>query len=224
MGSRSRVVVASPDTAESERLAEWLSEGHEPIPTRLLAGAVEHVQLGQAQAVVADARFAFDDALFSMCRGRGATPLVVIGDPDPAAETTAERHGAFYVTRPLDRDMLLCAVAMALIDGRPARRSPRKPVGRLHALAEGHPCSLIDASTEGMRLEIPRGPRSAPPPFFTVRIPVVGLTLVVQRVWLGAPPQQAVAAVSWCGGELGENAASEVDKWRRFVDQVPARV
>lgn len=220
MGLRPRVVVACPDRVESELLMEWLFAGHDPLPTRQLQGAIHQVQARQAHLVVADARFAFDDVFLSICRGGGApTPLVIIGDPSPAAEAAAQRHGAFYVVRPVNRDLLLCSVGMALVDARPVRRSPRIAVGRFDAMADGIPVSLLDVANEGLRLELSRGRRSALPPFFTVRVPLVGLSLVVQRVWVSAAQQPA--AHTWCGGALAENAARQVQKWRNFVQMVP---
>jgi hypothetical protein len=221
MGTRPHIVVASPDRVESEILIEWLSDEHDAFLTRLLQGAVHQMQSRQPHLVVADARFAFDDAFLSVCRGGSfATPLVVVGDPSRASEAAAQRHGAFYVTRPIDRDMLMCSVAMALADGRPLRRSPRKAVARFEAMADGVPMSLLDVSNEGMRLEMSRGRRSPLPPFFTVRVPLVGTSLVVQRVWVGAAVLPAVAH-TWFGGSLAENAARDVQKWRNFVDLVP---
>ena len=221
MGQRPRVVVACPDLLESELLVEWLSDGHDPFPTRLLQGAVHQVQSRQAHLVVADARFAFDDGLLSICRGGSApTPLVVVGDASAAREAAAERHGAFYVVRPVSRELLMCSVAMALVDARPVRRSPRIAVPRLEATADGIAASLLDVANEGLRIEISRGRRSALPPFFTLRVPMVGLSLVVQRIWMSAAADQA-AAHTWCGGALADNAAGQVQKWRAFVGMVP---
>lgn len=221
MGPRPRVVVACLDLVESELLTEWLSDGHDPFPTRLLQGAVHQVQTRQPHLVVADSRLAFDPAFLSTCRGSGApTPMVVVGDPSPAMEAAAQRHGAFYVVRPVDRDLLLCIVAMALADGRPLRRSPRIAVARLEGMADGIAVSLVDVANEGVRLELPRAGRPALPPFFTLRVPLVGLSLVVQRIWVSASGAQS-AAHTWCGGALAENAARQVQKWRNFVGMVP---
>lgn len=221
MGPKPRVVVACPDRVESELLIEWLSEGHDLFPTRLLQGAVHQVQTRQAHLVVADACVAFDDAFLSICRGGGApTPLVVVGDPSSAGEAAAQRHGAFYIVRPIDRDLLLCTVAMALVDPRPVRRSPRIAVARFDAVANGIPVCLLDVANEGLRFEVSRGQRAALPPFFTVRIPLIGLSLAVQRIWVSAPGQQS-AAHTWCGGALADNEARQVQKWRNFVGMVP---
>lgn len=220
MGPRPRVVIASPDRSESEVLTEWLAEGHEPLPVRVLAGAVHQVKSRQADLVVADSRFAFDEKFLAACRRESRTPLVVVGDPDRSAEVTAERNGAFYVERPIDRDMLMCGVAMALVDGRPLRNSWRKPV-HFEAVAEGIPVRVIDVSNGGLRLEIPRTGRMALPPYFTVRIPLVALTVRVQRVWLSAPPNQPSAPSLWCGCALAENAERIERNWEKFVDLIP---
>ena len=221
MPPRPRVVVASPDRVESELLSEWLSEEHEPLPVRVLQGAIHQVQSRQAHVMVADARFAFDDKFLAVCRGGGApTPLIIVGDPGAAAESAAQRHGAFFVARPVDRAMLMCSVAMAMADARPVRRSPRINVARFEAMADGIPVALLDVANEGLRLEIPRGPRTALPPFFTVRVPLVGVSVAVQRIWVRAPGQQ-VAAHSWCGGALADNAARQEQKWRTFVSMIP---
>ncbi len=221
MGIRPRVVVASPDRMESERLCEWLSEEHEPVPTRRLQGAIQQVQARQAHLVVADACFAFDPGFLSVCRGGGApTPLVVVGDPSPARDAAAQRHGAFYVVRPIERDLLLCSVAMGLVDARPVRRSPRFPVARFAATADGIPVSLLDVANEGLRLEIPHGQRAVLPPFFTVRVPMIGVSIGVQRIWMSAPKSQTTAH-AWCGSALADNATSQVQKWRNFVQIIP---
>lgn len=220
MGPRPRIVVACPDRAETELLIEWLSVEHDAYPTRLLDAALHQLQTRQPHLVVADARVAFDAAFLSLCRGGGAsTPLVVVGDPSSAAEAAAQRHAAYYVVRPLDRDLLLCNVAMALADARPLRRSPRIAVAGFEAMADGIPVSLLDVANEGVRLEI-LGRRSVLPPFFTLRVPLIGLSLVVQRIWVSAPGPQS-AAHSWCGGALAENAARQVQKWHNFVGMVP---
>lgn len=221
MGPRPRVVVACPDLVESEVISEWLSEEHEPVPARLLPSALHQVQTRQAHLVVADARIAFDDTFLSTCRGGGApTPLVVIGDSNPSAEAAAQRRGAFYVVRPVDREMLLCSVGMALVDARPVRRSPRITVGRLEATADGIPVALLDVANEGVRLEIPRGERSTLPPFFTVRVPMIGVSIAVQRIWVSTPGHLS-SAQTWCGGALVGNPAHREQKWRKFVEMVP---
>lgn len=93
-------------------------------------------------------------------------------------------------------------------------------MARFEAVADGIPVALLDVANEGMRLEIARGRRAALPPFFNLRVPLIGLSLVVQRVWVKAPGAQA-AAHTWCGGALAENAARHEQKWRSFVEMIP---
>lgn len=66
-------------------------------------------------------------------------------------------------------------------------------MARFEAVADGIPVALLDVANEGMRLEIARGRRAALPPFFNLRVPLIGLSLVVQRVWVKAPGAQAAA-------------------------------
>jgi hypothetical protein len=224
MGGLPRVVLISADPVESRLLSEWLAQDHDAVPALALEAGLHHAQTRPPNLVVADARFAFDEALLSICRAGAGAPLVVIGDPDRAAEALAERRKAFYVRRPIDREMLLCSVAMALADGPPVRRSPRKAVARFEAQVQGTAAALIDVSDEGLRLEVPPGRQSVLTPYFTMRVPDFGLTVVVQRIWLAAPRHLPSPAHTWCGAALAGNAASEERKWRKFVDLLPRSV
>jgi hypothetical protein len=121
----------------------------------------------------------------------------------------------------VDRELLMCMLGMALLDDRPMRRSERKVVPRFEAYVEGAPASLLDVSREGMRLEMQPGRRRALPPVFRVRLPLIGIGLTVQRVWLSAAPGWAVMGSTWCGGTLYDNAMRVEQRWRHFVDVVP---
>ena len=218
MSVRPRVVVASPDRAEVALLADWLhAEGLEPVPVRSLPGAIEEVQSRSFDVLIADARFAFEGQLHALARTHNArAPLVVIGGTD-----RVDRAGTFRIGRPVDQTLFLCHVAMAIVEGRPARRSVRKRISHFDGLVEGTEVFVIDVSNDGMRLEIPRR-RLAPPPQFTIRIPLVGIALPVRRVWMsGSSPESA--DVSWCGVELVTAPARAIQNWRAFVDAIPAR-
>ncbi|HEX6973274.1 MAG TPA: hypothetical protein VF147_02670, partial [Vicinamibacterales bacterium] len=138
-----------------------------------------------------------------------------------AVEAAAQRNGAYFVSRPIDRDLLMCSVAMAMSEARPIRRSPRITVARFEAVADGIPVALLDVANEGLRLEIPRGQRTNLPPYFTVRVPLVGVAVAVQRIWVRAPGASPAAAHSWCGGALADNVARQEQKWRNFVSMIP---
>ena len=127
----------------------------------------------------------------------------------------------FHVGRPLDHTLFLCHVAMAIVEGRPPRRSVRKRIAPLDALVDGSEVYLIDVSNEGMRFELPRG-RMARPPQFTLRVPMLGVALTVRRAWMSSAPSET-AAISWCGVELFQPPPRAAQNWRTFVDALPAR-
>ena len=218
MSARPRVVVASPDRAEVALLADWLNaEGLEPVPVRSLPGAIEEVQSRSFDVLIADARFAFEGQLHSVARAHNArAPLVVLGGNEKI-----ERAGTFRVGRPVDQTLFLCHVAMAIVEGRPARRSVRKRISPFDGLVEGTDVFVIDVSNDGMRIEVPRT-RIAPPPQFTIRIPLVGIALPVRRVWMSAAPAES-SGLSWCGAELANPPSRAIQNWRAFVDAIPAR-
>ena len=107
---------------------------------------------------------------------------------------------------------------MALMEDRPVRRSPRKMVQRFDALVNGEPAAIVDVSAEGFRLELPRT-RRLPPPFFGVRIPLVGVAIIASRRWAMSPSKDA--ARIWCGAALSSNPSGAEEVWRSFVDTVP---
>ena len=225
MASRPRVVVASPHVAECAVLAEWLAaEGFEPFRATSVERASEEVTARAPDVLVIDHLFAFraGAALMTLARARSArTALIVIGEPDAAREAQAASRGAMYLTRPLDRTSLICLVSMALIDGRPERRSARKRVNRFEAIVEGVPSHIVDISNEGLRLEVPRGRKSAPPPpLFNVTVPMLGVALLVRRMWTCNVPEAGLAAV-WYGGELQNNSRRAELAWLRLVDTIP---
>jgi CheY-like chemotaxis protein len=218
MSVRPRVLIASPDPTELAQLSDWLTaEGIEPVPIRTLGAAIDEAESRPFDVLVADARFAFEGRLQAVARTRNPrAPLVVIGGADAAL---LDRLGAYHVERPVDRVLLLCIVTMAILEGRPARRSPRKRIPRFDAVVDGAPGFVIDVSNEGLRCEYPR--TFAPSPQFGIRIPLVGIALTVRRVWVAAPGNER-AAGAWCGVELFEPRRRAEENWRAFVSTVPS--
>jgi hypothetical protein len=109
---------------------------------------------------------------------------------------------------------------MAIMESRPARRSERKQA-RLSAVVQGVPSQIVDLSKEGMRLEIPRSLRAAPPPpVFDVKVPMLGVALNVRRLWIASPPE-AVREAIWYGGELSNNSKRVELAWLTLVDALP---
>lgn len=226
MAACSRIVIATPHAAEREMLAAWLSsEGFEPVRAATAPAAIEALCARPFDAFVSDYDFAFSTEVHAAARGKARnpqTPIVVIGEADRAAQTRTESRGASYLERPVDRTALVCILSMALTDERPVRRSPRRPV-RFDAAADGTPCHLLDVSNEGLRLELPRTRRSLLP-YFNVRVPIIGTTMIVQRVWIAAVRVAGTASDAICCGAALVNNNSRTERaWRQFVDAIPAR-
>ena len=176
----------------------------------------------QARAIhllIADATWAVGTALQSVTRSRGQlVPTILIGE---AIERRAAAVSAqtMYMTRPIEKAVLSCFVSMALMDDRPVRRSPRKQVQRFEALVNGMRSGIVNVSAEGLRLEVPRDRRATLPPYFAVRVPLVGVAIIAKRMWTLSPSKQAPTI--WCGAALSHNRASSEERWRAFVDSVP---
>jgi hypothetical protein len=219
MIARPRIVVVSPDPTELAQLADWLTaEGIEPVPIRTLGAGIEEVESRPFDVLVTDARFAFEGRLQTVARTcNPRAPVVAIGGADAAR--VADRFGAYHLERPVDHALLLCIVTMAILEGRPARRSPRKHIPRFDAIVDGTAGFVIDVSNEGLRFEIPR--RFAPSPQFGVRIPLVGIALTVRRVWVAAPSAEHTGG-AWCGVELFGPHPRAQENWRTFVSTVPS--
>jgi hypothetical protein len=171
--------------------------------------------------LIADSQFAFRDGLHAQSRMRNPqTPTVVIGNT--TAEPAEARNGqTMYLARPFDRALLVCFVSMAIAEGRPVRRSERKPVNRFAAIANGVPSHIIDVSNEGMRLEVPFN-RTALPPYFNVHVPNWGVAVSVQRMWTRLPaPEAGRNGTTWYGGALALNRARAEQAWRTIVETIP---
>jgi ActR/RegA family two-component response regulator len=225
MAFRPRIIVATPHASECTFMTDWLSsEGFEPVRASNVARMTDEIKDRPFDLVVLDEGFAFnpDTQAINLVRARQAhAPIVVIGSPDAAVESQALSRGASYLARPVDRALLVCTVSMAVMESRPVRRSERKRA-RVEALVEGVPSEIIDVSREGLRLEVPRVRKAAPPPpVFSVRVPLLGVALLVRRMWTSATPQPNRPA-AWYGGELAQNSRRVELAWTSLVDALPA--
>lgn len=216
MTGRPRVLVALPDRAEGSLVAQWLSENHcEPVFRSTQGAAAKEIEAGAVDLLIADALWVASAALKTTGRSRNPPrSTILIGDVSDH-RTSAVNAQATYLTRPIDLAVLSCFVGMALMDDRPVRRSPRKAVHRFAALVNDVPAGIVDVSAEGLRLELPR----VPPPFFGVRIPLVGVAFIAKRMWTKSLSKQS--STIWCGGALSNNRSGAEDAWRSFVDTVP---
>ena len=224
MATRPRIVIASPHAGETTLLADWANaEGFEPLPVMTVLRVTEMIKDRGFDLFMTDFAMAFRQSqLVALVRARNSqTPIIAIGDDDPAAEAQAGTRGAMYLSRPLERASAMCTVAMAIMETRPVRRSVRKSVGRLDAIVDGIPSHIIDVSREGLRLEIPRSRKVAPPPpHFTVRVPLLGVALAVRRMWTCNVPRSDREA-AWYGAELTRNSRSAQQAWQVLVDTIP---
>jgi len=224
LANRPRVVIASPSVTECRTLAEWLvADGFEPVLRPTFEAAACEIRARTFDLLVVDATFAFRDGLHAAGSARNPeTPTVVIGDREAADRCEAIGPRVMHLARPVERVMLACTVSMALLNERPARCSERKPVNRFEATANGVPSYIIDVSNEGLRLEIPRDRRTVPPPYFNVRVPLIGGAIAVRRKWARACSEKGRADVTLCGGAISQNQAKAEQAWRVFVDTVLA--
>lgn len=217
MVPRPRVIVSLPNATEAAAIADWLrSDGFEPVQ-RSTAQAAANETLLPFALLIADVSHR---RLLTENRGRHpVAPSILIGNAANASQGDAFGAQTMYLSRPIDRKVLMCFVAMAILDERPVRRSIRKPVASFEAVANGVPSRIVDVSAEGLRLEMSREWRTALPPYFTVRVPVVGVAVTVQRMWTQTPSTKRSSI--WYGGALSNNRASIHQAWRAFVDTVP---
>lgn len=224
MAGRPRIVIASPHVEECDVLADWLAaDGFEPVTRSSARAATDEMQTRAFELLIADFAFAFRGGLHTICRRRNPqTPTVVLGESDTAAQTQAESRRAIYLVRPVERAMLVCIVSMGILEGRPVRRSLRKAVNRFHAMVNGVPSYIVDVSNEGLRVEMPRGRHFSLPPYFRVKVPMIGVAVMVQRMWASTPPGNAPTEVMRCGGALAPNQPRAEQTWRAFVDTLPA--
>jgi hypothetical protein len=219
MANRPRIILVLPDVTECATLAEWLvTDGFEPIRCAGPRAAAEEMRVRPFDLLVADATLAMRDGLLAASRGRNPlTPAILIGN-----STAADPRDivSMYLGRPLERGTFVCMVSMAIMDGRPTRRSARKIANRFEAIVNGVPSHILDVSTEGLRLEVPRQRLAVPPPYFNVRLPLMGIAITVQRIWARSPSQGRTPVI-WCGALLSANRPGTEQGWRAFVDMIP---
>ena len=95
----------------------------------------------------------------------------------------------------------------------------RRPVNHFDAYVNGLPVRLVDVSNEGLCIVTPPDRSALLPPSFNVRVPLVGVTVAVQRVW--GRRAKPGASTTWYGGALTQNPAAVEQGWKAFVDTIP---
>jgi hypothetical protein len=214
MSFRPRVAVSFPPTHESKVLADWLREdGFEPVGFSSHARLEQELTHSAVKLLVVDAAFAVA-AINSVRARHPQLPIVIVGDADPSAEAYAKTRGALYLTRPVERPVFACTMAMIVADTLPSRRSERMPT-RLSVVVQGRASQIVDVSKEGMRIEMIRR-QVVPPPMFDVVVPMLGVRINVRRMWTGNAPDTAGAV--WYGGELSDNSKRAELAWHTLID------
>jgi hypothetical protein len=211
-----KIGIACPIPGEKAAFTEWLTLAeYEPVPMLNLEGAGRDVNGRPIEAVIADVSLVPAADLPRLVKMLGANrPLILVGSPHDAVEDVP--RDATWIDRPVTREAFLLSVALALAEGRPARRSPRQLVPKLSSSVDGVSSKVLDISPEGVRLEISSATPSVLPPYFTLRVPGFGVQTKVKRVWVATPAKGSV----WCGGVIEKQPNREA--WLKFLQNAPA--
>lgn len=213
-----RIGVACPLPGERAAFLEWLNlAGYEPTPMISIETVVRDLPSRPIEALIADVSLVSANDLPRIVKMLGPNrPLVLVGNPREAIEDVP--RDATWIDRPVTRDTFLLSIALALAEGRPARRSPRKLVPRLLAAVDGVTSKVVDVSSEGVRLEITGASPSVLPPYFILKVPAFGVAAKVKRVWVATPAQGSM----WCGGVIERPAdKAAMTPWQHFAASAP---
>jgi hypothetical protein len=197
---------------------EWLdAAGYEPRPMLDLDSLARDLESRPIEVLIADAMLTRPVDLPLVIKTLTTNrPLILVGNSGTAPQGII--RDATWLDRPVSIDDLKMAVALALAEGRPARRSRRKSVTYLHSTVDGVAAHIVDVSYEGVRLQLNGAQPSALAPYFTMRVPGFGVASVVKRVWVAQPGAGAVM----CGGIIERILSNSKGNWKDLVDTAPS--
>jgi DNA-binding response OmpR family regulator len=143
--------------------------------------------------------------------------IITSAEDDPIAEAEARRHGAAFITNPLENRDFLPAVWGAIAERRrtqrPIRRWFRRPVPAVVEVGAAKTrATILDFSYGGVRLAFPDA--ASIPTTFDITLPKGNVTVTAHRVWTA---DSADGDQVCCGAELTESTG---DRWREFVDSL----
>lgn len=213
-----RIGLVCPIAGERAAFSEWLNlAGYTPVTMTNIETVARDIATRPVQALIADVSLVSASDLPRIVKMLGPNrPLMLVGHPKDAIEDVP--RDAAWIPRPVNREGFQLSVALALAEGRPARRSPRKHVPRLLSTVDGVASKLVDVSAEGVRLEIPGATPATLPPFFILKVPSFGVAASVKRVWVATPGAESV----WCGGIIERQADKTATlPWNAFVLKAP---
>jgi len=221
MPERATIALACPVHGERSTLVGWLSEsGYAPVAIPDLSSLEESLQASAFEALIADlALVPREDNLWDLVRRLGSNrPLMVLGDAGRLPK--AVLGDLSVVERPLARETLLLTVGLALAEGRPARKFPRRYVEPIPAQAHGVAVTVREASVGGVGIDLSGARSSVLPPFFNLRIPEFGVYVRVKRACM-AP---AGPEIMRCGGTVQGDLPGHKRPWSEFAREAPAPV
>lgn len=212
-----KIGVACPIPGERAAFLEWLAlAGYEPVPMLGIDTVGRDLATRPIEALIADVSLVSAAELPRIVKVLGPNrPLILVGNSGDAIEDVP--RDAAWIDRPVPRETFLLSIALALAEGRPARRSPRRLVPRLLSSVDGVSSKIVDVSNEGVRLEISGASPSVLPPYFTLRVPGFAVQAKVKRVWVAMPAQGSM----WCGGIVEKQAGKSAVAWQKFIANAP---
>lgn len=221
MPDRASIALACPVHGERSAVSGWLTEsGYHPVAIQDLTCLDDDLQANPFEALIADmALVPREDYLWDLVRRLGSNrPLMVLGDASRLPR--AVLNDLSVVERPLTREAVLLTVALALAEGRPARKFPRRYVEPIPALAHGVAVTVREASAGGVGIELTGARTSVLPPYFDLRIPEFGVHVRVKRAWMAS----AGAEATRCGGTVEGDLPGHRRPWAEFAREAPAPV
>ena len=151
MTNRASIAVACLQPAERASVSDWLSQsGYDPVAVSDLSRLDEDLHTNPVEALIAEmALVPREDDVRGLMRRLGSNrPLMILGDASRLPK--AVRGDLSVINRPLTREGLLLSVGLALAEGRPARRFPRRDVEPIPAVAHGMAVTVREASVGGV--------------------------------------------------------------------------
>ena len=218
MSERPSIALACAPSSERASVLEWLTgSGYDPVAVPDLSLLDEDMHTNAIEAVIVDMAFLPRESDVSgLVRRLGNNrPLLVLGD---AGRLPATLLGELsVVARPITREALLLSVGLALAEGRPARKSPRRSIEPIPAAAHGTAATVVEASAGGVGIEVTSARPTVLPPFFSLRIAAFGVHVVVKRAWM-AP---VAPGVMRCGGTVEGDLPGATRSWPEFAREAP---
>jgi hypothetical protein len=210
------IAIACRIPKERAAFMEWLeAAGYTPVPILDLRTLSSDLENRPIEALVADADVVAQVGLGAVLRILTPNrPLVIVGKLFGCPPEL--RHMVSWLDRPVAMLDLTLGVALALAEGRPARRSARKTVLHLPATVDGVNSQVLDVSNEGVRLRLKNTTASTVPPYFTLRVEVFGVATLVQRAWVAHPGDHTVV----CGGVIQRHLPRS-RMWTHLVAMAP---